>query len=97
MTDTTTSSISDFPPFATGTDANITGQVVHEQSAFLKTGFQKGLARSSELNKALRQSSSIAAAVARFTADKPDDALNDTAGFYRGDDRARAESQTSLL
>ena len=66
-----------FQPFATGTDANVTGQADYEQSAFLKTGFQKGLARSSELNKALRQSSSIAAAVARFTADKTGEAVID--------------------
>ena len=76
-TKNTNSLPNDFQPFATGTDANVTGQADYEQSAFLKTGFQKGLARSSELNKALRQSSSIAAAVAQFTADKTGEAVID--------------------
>ena len=60
----------DFKPFATGEGANVLEQSEYERSGFLKEGFKKGMARSSEINKAIRQGSSIAAAVARFTASK---------------------------
>ena len=60
----------EFRAFATGPNAIIQTQEDYEKSTALKEGFRKGLARSSEVNKALRQASSIAAAVAGFTADK---------------------------
>lgn len=60
----------DFKPFATGDGANVIGQSEYEQSGFLREGFKKGMARSSEINKAIRQGTSIAAAVAKFTAEK---------------------------
>ena len=60
----------EFKPFAAGTEANILDQSEYEQSESLKSGLRKGLARSQEVNKAIRQASSIAAAVAQFTADK---------------------------
>lgn len=60
----------DFKPFATGEGANVLEQAEYENSGFLKEGFKKGMARSSEINKAIRQGSSIAAAVARFTEQK---------------------------
>lgn len=60
----------DFKPFATGEGANVVDQLEYEKSGFLKEGFKKGMARSSEINKAIRQGSSIAAAVARFAAEK---------------------------
>lgn len=60
----------DFKPFATGEGANVVDQLEYEKSGFLKEGFKKGMARSSEINKAIRQGSSIAAAVARFVAEK---------------------------
>ncbi len=67
----------DFKPFATGEGANVLEQLEYEKSGFLKEGFKKGMARSSEINKAIRQGSSIAAAVARFTAEKTGENLLD--------------------
>ena len=56
--------------FAVAEEANVINQNEWENSQALKTGFKKGLARSSEINKAIRQSSSMAAAIAEFTAEK---------------------------
>ena len=67
----------DFKPFATNRDANIIGQAEYETLAALGNGFAKGLAKSSELNKVMRQSSSITAALARFAAAKTGEALLD--------------------
>ncbi len=67
----------DFKAFAVDSEANVIGQADYEQLVSLKRGFKRGLARSAELNKALRQSSSMAAAVARFTADKTGEAVLD--------------------
>ena len=67
----------DFKPFATNRDANIIGQAEYETLAALGNGFAKGLAKSSELNKVMRQSSSITAALARFAATKTGEALLD--------------------
>ena len=60
----------DFRAFAIGEEANVIAQAEYEKSGFLREGFKKGMARSSEINKAIRQGSSIAAAVAKFTAEK---------------------------
>ena len=67
----------DFKPFATNRDANIIGQAEYETLAALGNGFAKGLAKSSELNKVMRQSSSITAALARFAAARTDEAILD--------------------
>ncbi len=67
----------DFKPFAVANDANVVSQADYETLAALGEGFRKGLAKSAELNKTLRQSSSMAAAVARFTADKTGEAVRD--------------------
>ena len=67
----------DFKPFATNRDANIIGQAEYETLAALGNGFAKGLAKSSELNKVMRQSSSITAALARFATAKTGEALLD--------------------
>ena len=72
-----TSPQNDFKPFAVGEGANVIEQSEYEKSGFLKEGFKKGMARSSEINKAIRQGSSIAAAVARFAAAKTGEALLD--------------------
>ena len=56
--------------FAIEEGANVVSQQDWEASEARKTGFRKGLARSTEINKAIRQSSRIAAAVAGFTAEK---------------------------
>lgn len=66
-----------FKPFATGANAIIQPQQDYENSIALKEGFRKGLARSNEVNKALRQATSIAAAVAGFTADKSEEDILD--------------------
>ncbi|SFT43713.1 hypothetical protein SAMN05192562_101272 [Kosakonia arachidis] len=59
-----------FKPFATGTGANVTSQADWEALAALLTGFQSGKASSAQVNKALRQATFIAAALAQYTADK---------------------------
>ena len=66
-----------FKPFATGANAIVQTQEEYEKSIALKEGFRKGLARSNEVNKALRQATSIAAAVAGFTAEKSEQDILD--------------------
>ena len=66
-----------FKPFATGTNAIVQPQEDYEKSVALKEGFRKGLARSNEVNKAIRQATSIAATVAGFTADKSEQDILD--------------------
>ncbi|MGM8845618.1 gp53-like domain-containing protein [Enterobacter roggenkampii] len=76
--------INDFKPFATGAGANVTPQAEWEALAALSGGFQAGVAKSSQMNKAFRQASFIAAALAQYTADKSgEDVLDDgdVAGF----------------
>lgn len=76
--------INDFKPFATGAGANITPQAEWEALSALSGGFQAGVAKSSQMNKAFRQASFIAAALAQYTADKSgEDVLDDgdVAGF----------------
>ena len=64
--------------FAIADGANVASQNEWEHCETLKGGFKKGLARSAEINKAIRQSSSIAAAIAEFTAEKSgEDILDD--------------------
>ena len=58
-----------FKPFATGNSANVTAQTEYEALAALSTGFQSGKASSAQINKALRQSTFIAAAVAQYVSD----------------------------
>lgn len=60
----------EFKPFAVASNAAVLGQAEYETSQALREGFRRGLARSVEVNKAIRQASSIAAAVAEFTAEK---------------------------
>ena len=66
-----------FKPFATGANAIVQTQEDYEKSTAVKEGFRKGLARSNEVNKALRQATSIAAVVAGFTADKSEQDILD--------------------
>lgn len=58
-----------FKPFATGNGANVTSQADYEALAALLTGFQSGKASSAQINKALRQSSTMAYVLAQFIAD----------------------------
>ena len=62
--------INEFKPFAATADANVQDQADYEQSEIIRAGFKTGLARSAEMNKAIRQATSITAAVAEFTVEK---------------------------
>ncbi len=55
-----------FKPFAIGNNANVTAQADYEALAALATGFQSGKASSSQINKALRQSTTIASVLAQY-------------------------------
>ncbi len=68
----------DFLPFAVGVGANVVDQATWAAAAaLLANGFQSGIAQSAYLNKAWRQSSTIAAAVAQFIADQSGDNVLD--------------------
>ncbi|ENW0691024.1 tail fiber protein [Salmonella enterica subsp. diarizonae serovar 61:c:z35] len=68
----------DFKPFATGKGANVTSQPDWEALPALLSGFTAGKASSAQVNKALRQVSFIAAALAQYTASKSgQDVLDD--------------------
>ncbi|EKS4623809.1 phage tail protein [Salmonella enterica] len=68
----------DFKPFATGKGANVTLQSDWEALPALLSGFTAGKASSAQVNKALRQASFIAAALAQYTASKSgQDVLDD--------------------
>ncbi|ASG17840.1 phage tail protein [Salmonella enterica] len=60
----------DFKPFATGKGANVTSQPDWRALPALLSGFTAGKASSAQVNKALRQASFIAAALAQYTASK---------------------------
>ncbi|AIR67653.1 tail fiber protein [Cedecea neteri] len=67
-----------FKPFATRPDANVTPQNEWENLPALLSGFTGGKASSAQVNKALRQTSFIAAALAQFVSDKSgQDVLDD--------------------
>ncbi|KFB97010.1 Pin family phage protein, partial [Trabulsiella guamensis ATCC 49490] len=66
----------DFKPFATGAGANVTSQADWESLPALPTGFTAGKASSAQVNKALRQPSTIAAMVGQFIANANLDALD---------------------
>lgn len=73
-----------FKPFAIGAGANVTSQADWEVLASLVSGFQSGKASSAQMNKAFRQATFVAAALAQYTADKSGlDVLDDgdVAGF----------------
>ena len=61
--------INDFLPFAAAAGANVVTQEDYENAAYVTNGFTSGLARSAEINKAIRQSTVISSAVAQFIAD----------------------------
>ncbi|HCI4894220.1 TPA: phage tail protein [Escherichia coli] len=60
----------DFKPFATAANANVTAQADWESLPALLSGFTAGKASSAQVNKAIRQASFIAAALAQYTANK---------------------------
>ncbi|EPY8428864.1 hypothetical protein ACXG8O_004064, partial [Citrobacter youngae] len=59
-----------FKPFATAANANVTSQADWETLPALLSGFTAGKASSAQVNKAIRQASFIAAALAQYTANK---------------------------
>lgn len=70
--------INDFKPFAAGPGANVTSQADWENLPALLSGFMSGKASSVQMNKAFRQASFIAAALAQFVSEKTDqDVLDD--------------------
>lgn len=78
MGDITLMAKNDFKPFATGKGANVTSQPDWEALPALLSGFTAGKASSAQVNKALRQASFIAAALAQYTAGKSgQDVLDD--------------------
>ena len=58
-----------FKAFGIGAAANVTSQSDYEALAALLTGFQSGKASSAQINKALRQSTTMANVLAQFIAD----------------------------
>jgi hypothetical protein len=56
----------DFLPIATGTGANVDSQANFVGSGYQVTGFTSGLSKSFQFNKAWRQASMMAAALANF-------------------------------
>jgi hypothetical protein len=68
----------DFKSFATAANANVIAQADWEALPALLSGFTAGKAASAEVNKAIRQASFIAAALAQYTANKSgQDVLDD--------------------
>ncbi len=59
-----------FKPFALDPNANVTSQADWEALPALLSGFTAGKASSAQVNKAIRQASFIAAALAQYTANK---------------------------
>lgn len=59
-----------FKPFATAENANVTAQADWEALPALLSGFTAGKASSAQVNKAIRQATFIAAALAQYTANK---------------------------
>ncbi|MGJ3290235.1 hypothetical protein [Klebsiella michiganensis] len=67
-----------FKPFAVGAGANVSSQADWENLVALSTGFTAGIARSDQVNKALRQATVMASVLAQFIANTTDsDVLDD--------------------
>lgn len=62
--------INNFKPFALDPNANVTSQADWEALPALLSGFTAGKASSAQVNKAIRQASFIAAALAQYSANK---------------------------
>lgn len=70
MGESTLMATNNFKAFAVGSGANVTSQADYEELTALLSGFQSGKASSAQINKALRQGSTISAVIAQFIADK---------------------------
>lgn len=73
----------DFKPFATAANANVTAQADWEALPALLSGFTAGKASSAQVNKAIRQATTIGALMGQFIANSGVDALDngDIAGL----------------
>ncbi|MDY7622695.1 phage tail protein [Raoultella planticola] len=60
--------VNNFKPFAIAAGSNVVSQAEWEALIALSTGFTAGIARSSQINKALRQSSVMSSVLAQFMA-----------------------------
>ncbi len=67
----------DFLPFASGAGANVTPQSEWAVLQALATGFISGKASSAQINKALRQSTFVASAIAQFISAKTNSDISD--------------------
>lgn len=70
MGEITVMATNNFKPFATAANANVMSQADWEALPALLSGFISGPAKSAQVNKAIRQASFIAAALAQYTANK---------------------------
>ena len=78
MGDFTLMATNNFKAFALDPNANVMSQADWEALPALLSGFTAGKASSAQVNKAIRQASFIAAALAQYTSDKTgDDVLDD--------------------
>lgn len=68
--------INNFKPFALDPNANVTSQADWEALPALLSGFTAGKASSAQVNKAIRQATTIAALVGQFIANSGVDALD---------------------
>lgn len=68
--------INDFKSFATSPGANVMSQADYLALSALLTGFQSGKASSAQVNKAIRQATTIAALMGQFIANANVDALD---------------------
>ncbi|HDG7714171.1 TPA: hypothetical protein PCI78_001485 [Klebsiella quasipneumoniae] len=67
-----------FKPFAVGAGANVSSQADWENLVALSTGFTAGIARSEQVNKALRQGTVMASVLGQIIADQTaEDVLDD--------------------
>jgi hypothetical protein len=67
----------DFTPFGVGAGANVESAAAWTAETVRQTGFQSGILPSKLLNTAFRQATSIAAMIAKFTADYGPSNVND--------------------
>lgn len=68
----------DFLPFATNVGANVQSQAAYAGDAVRLTGYQRGIAESAKVNKAIRQAAYVAHCITQFMATRSgDDVLDD--------------------
>lgn len=89
--------INDFKPFATAAGANVLSQDSYNVLAAVSTGWQGGVAKSTEVNKAMRQATFIAAAVAQYVADLSGQDVLDDGSITNFVAKLRAANGTQYL